>query len=124
MVSQHGEEENGERPGQRSWEELIELLITQIEVVSNYFGYTEEYVMEHTPAWVNRKFQQVQKEKFVEHQRSVFAGFQSLLLLVDAAFNKGKDFNKIMPSSLEEAIRMERQKAVATQTFISGAWWR
>ena len=113
-----------EKSPERKWEQIINLLILQIETVSKHFGYTEEYVMEHTPAWIRRKFEQSQREQFSEHQRQVFAGFQSLLLLLDGAFNKGKDFNKIMPPSLEEAMKLEQQQKIAQESYIAGIWWK
>lgn len=93
-------------------------------MVSSHFGYTEEYVLEHTPAWISRKFLQAQREKFEEHQRKVFSGFQSLLLLLDATFNKGKDFDKIIPPSLEDAKEIEIQRERARETFINSQWWK
>lgn len=93
-------------------------------MVSQHFQYTEEYVLSHTPAWINRKFKQAQKEQFESHNTKVLEGFQSALLIMDAVFNKGREFNKILPPSIEAAMEQNRAKEEVKSKFIAGTWWK
>jgi hypothetical protein len=92
--------------------------------VSKHFNYTEEYVLSHTPSWLNRKVKQAQNEMFDDHNAKVLEGFQSALLLLDAVFNKGKEFNKILPPSIEAAMEDSRKKAEIESRFVTGQWWK
>lgn len=96
----------------------------QVEFVSSHFNYTEEYVLSHTPSWVNRKSRQAQKEQFETHTQHVVEGFKSLALLIDSALNKGKSWDKILPSSLEEASELQFEKEKKNTQFIVGMWWK
>lgn len=75
--------------------------------------------MSHTPTWLGRKFKQAQGEQWEEHKARVLEGFQSLMLLLDAAFNNGKEFEKILSPSEET----EEKKEVESK-FVTGVWWK
>jgi hypothetical protein len=92
--------------------------------VSAHFNYTEEYVLEHSPDWLSRKFTQAQKEHFDSHNQKVLEGFQSALLVMDSVFNKGKEFNKILPPSIEAAMEQAKVKEQIKTQFIEGTWWK
>lgn len=81
-------------------------------------------MLSHSPAWLTRKFKQAQREQFQEHQTKVVQGFQSALLVLDAVFNKGKEFHKILPPSLEEAMEERRIREETKSQFVKGAWWK
>lgn len=66
----------------------------------------------------------MQQEKFDEHQSKVLGGFQSALLVLDAVFNKGKEFNKILPPSIEAAMEQSRVKHEIEGKFVNGTWWK
>lgn len=78
--------------------------------------------MDHSLSWLNRKFKQAAKERWDQSSVNVMEGYKSLLLLIDSAFNKGKDFDKILPSSYENAI--EQQSEYKEEKFVSGQWWK
>jgi hypothetical protein len=92
-------------------------------VVSSHYGYREEEVMDHTPEWLNRKFDQAMREKWEDSQNRVWEGFKSLALLVDVAFNKGKSMDQLMPGSYEEALKRNQVRIQQEQNFIQGQWW-
>jgi len=98
-------------------------LVSQIEFVSAQFGYTEEYVMEHTLDWLNAKFKHAQRMKWEQSQERVWEGVKSLLVTLDVAFNKGKSVDKIMPSSYDEAISQDEERKERESTFVQGQWW-
>ncbi|WP_306010533.1 hypothetical protein [Bacillus sp. MMSF_3328] len=73
---------------------------------------------------MTRKFKQAQKEQFDDHNTKVLEGFQSTLLVLDAVFNKGKEFNKILPPSIEEAMEQSRKRIEIESKFVTGMWWK
>lgn len=81
-------------------------------------------MLEHTPDWLNRKFKQAQREQFDNHNTKVLEGFQSALLVLDSVFNKGKEFNKILPPSIEAAMEQTRVKEQIQSKFVEGTWWQ
>jgi hypothetical protein len=93
-------------------------------MVAAHFRYSEEYVLSHSLAWFSRKFKQMQREKFDEHQSKVLGGFQSALLVLDAIFNKGKEFNKILPPNIEAAMEQNRVKQEVVGKYVQGVWWK
>jgi hypothetical protein len=97
--------------------------VNQIELVSSHFGYREEYVLDHSLSWLGRKYQQALKEQFDNSSMRVIEGFKSLILLVDTAFNKGKDFEKIVPPTYEDAIKMQSNQLKASSEFVQEQWW-
>lgn len=99
-------------------------MIQQIETVSSHFAYSEEYVLSHTPEWLNRKFNQAMKEKWEQSQSRVWEGFKSLALMVDVAFNKGRSMSQLMPDSYESALAMNQRASENNEKFIKGQWWK
>lgn len=96
--------------------------MTKIETVSSHFRYTEEYVLDHTPAWIDRKYWQALEEKFDNSQTRVLEGFKSIALLVDSIFNKGANYSEFIQGSFKEAMKMEDKKEETGQ-YITGQWW-
>lgn len=80
--------------------------------------------MEHTFSWLNRKYDHAMKEQFDNSSSRILEGYKSLLLLVDSAFNKGKDFDKILPPSYEMALESLQENTKENAKFVSGQWWK
>jgi len=82
-------------------------------------------VLEHTPDWVRRKYEQAQKEKWEESRSRITEGVTSLMLLVDGLFNKGKGSEEILPSSYEKAMEAQQEQIVQKEeNFVKGSWWK
>lgn len=113
-----------ETSSRKSWGSFVESLIEQVEFVSSHFGYSEEYILSHSPAWVNRKSGQARREQFEKHSERVLEGFKSLALLVDSALNGGKAWDKLLPSSLEEAMKLQHRNEPIKSHFVTGLWWK
>nr|WP_088325963.1 hypothetical protein [Bacillus cereus] len=64
-------------------------------------------MLDHTPDWIKRKYKQALQEKYEQHHNNVYGQFQSYMLLIDAMVNKGEDFTKILPPTLEEAMKQQ-----------------
>ncbi|WP_156137701.1 MULTISPECIES: hypothetical protein [unclassified Bacillus (in: firmicutes)] len=116
------------RGGDVGWEGFLEAIVDQIEFVSSYYGYTEEYVLDHTLYWLRRKVEQALQEKYDAHTNSVRGQFQSYLLLLDSLFNKGAEFNKILPPTREQAIANSQDNADDTvaneqEQYDKTQWW-
>jgi hypothetical protein len=92
-------------------------------MVSKHFNYTEEYVLTHSPSWLTRKFKQAQREQFQDHQLKVVQGFQSAMLMLDVVFNKGKDFQNILPPTYEQAVESIKAKQEVKSQYVQGKWW-
>ncbi|MEH7114511.1 hypothetical protein V7124_19420 [Neobacillus niacini] len=92
--------------------------------MTRHFSYTEEYVLSHSPSWLSRKFEQAKREQYEDHQTKVLQGFQSALLVLDAVFNKGKEFNKILPPSIEAAMEQSKVQEETKSKFVEGTWWK
>lgn len=97
-----------------------------IESVSSHFNYSEEYVISHSIDWVFRKQQQANREQWEQSTIRTQEGYKSLLLLVDSVFNKGKNFNDILPSSFEEALQSVKDEDTQSENspFVQGQWWK
>lgn len=98
-------------------------MLVKIETVSSHFRYTEEYVLDHSPAWVDRKYFQALKEKWEDSQMRTLEGFKSLALLIDSVFNKGANYSAFIQGSYEEALKMEQETEEAESNFVKGQWW-
>lgn len=98
---------------------FLELFIERIEVVASHFRYTEEYVLQHSPHWLKRKFKQAQKEKKEANQRRIIEGAQSLFIVLDSVFNQGKGIESILSPAEEE-----RKEAVASAEYVAKTWWK
>ncbi|OTW86369.1 hypothetical protein BK702_15195 [Bacillus thuringiensis serovar cameroun] len=103
-------------------------MVKQIEFVSSYYGYTEEYVLSHTPYWVRRKAEQALQEKYDSHTNAVRGQFQSYMLLLDSLFNKGADFNTILPPTRDQAIAGSNQSQSEVEgpnqeQYDKTMWW-
>jgi len=82
-------------------------------------------VLEHTPDWIRRKYEQALKEKWEESRSRITEGVSSLMLLVDGLFNKGKDSEEILPSSYEKAMEAQQNQIVQKEeNFVKGSWWK
>lgn len=94
-------------------------MILQVEMVTSHFGYTEEYVLNHTPQWVNRKYRQAQREKWEKQKGNIMEGMNSILLVIDLLANKGKMVKQFFPEESRDPKRDEHKKA-----FVQGIWWK
>lgn len=117
-------EEGREGDPRASWSKLIENIVEQVSFVSSHFSYTEEYVLDHSPDWINRKYIQAAKERWKQSQTRIQEGVQSLIVMMDMAFNKGKNINQILPGSFEDAMQMQKQAHTAAKAYIKGSWWK
>ena len=82
-------------------------------------------MLEHTPDWIRRKYEQALKEKWEESRSRITEGVSSLMLLVDGLFNKGKDSEEILPSSYEKAMEAQQNQIVQKEeNFVKGSWWK
>lgn len=80
--------------------------------------------MDQTPEWLKRKFKQAEKERWEDSRLRIHEGVKSLSAVMDALFNKGNSYDKIIPLPYEEVIgKMENQNKTKTQ-FVSGSWWK
>jgi hypothetical protein len=64
------------------------------------------------------------KEKWQQSQTRIQEGTQSLVILLDMAFNKGKNINQMLPKSFEDAIEMQQNAQKAASVFINKTWWK
>lgn len=80
--------------------------------------------MEHTFPWLTRKYEQATREQYEKTTLSILEGYKSLVLLVDTVFNKGKNFNRIIPPSYEEALKQNNEKKENVSQFVAGQWWK
>ncbi|XLP22382.1 hypothetical protein ACFMB7_28850 [Bacillus toyonensis] len=72
--------------------------------------------------------EQALREKYDSHTNSVRGQFQSYLLLLDSLFNKGADFNKILPPTREQAIANSPENQDDTvgnnqEQYDKTQWW-
>lgn len=81
-------------------------------------------MLDHSLQWLSRKFEQMQRDMFQDHQTKVVQGFQSVLLVLDAVFNKGREFKRILPPSIEDAIKQHQSKQEYESQFVKGMWWK
>ena len=96
-----------------------------MEVVSSYFGYTEEYVLKKTPFWLERKFKQADRERYDNRLNTAYAVFQGVSLVMDGVFNKGKEANEILVPYDEMMKRLsEENKSVRESEFKKEIWWK
>lgn len=79
--------------------------------------------MDHTMAWLNRKYNQAMRNQFDRHNQRVLEGYKSLTLLIDSAFNKGKGWDTILPQDYEKAIEREREETSDSGEFVTEKWW-
>lgn len=107
-------------------DQYIENLVIKIEVVSSYFGYTEEYVLKKTPFWLNRKFNQADRERYDKRLNSSYAVFQGVSLVMDAVFNNGKESNNILVPYDEMIKRLssEEKGSGRESEFKKEIWWK
>lgn len=97
-------------------------MIQQIEFVSAYFSYHEEYVLEKTPEWIERKYVQAIREKSEQHKQNVLENFKGIALFLDVLLNKAKGFNDILPKTFDE-LQQETISNKKESSFIEGQWW-
>lgn len=98
-------------------------MIDQIEYVSHHFNYTEEYVLDHTPAWIQRKYMQAARNDYEQQRTDIVTGFKSLALFIDSALNKGKGAASILPLPFDEAIKSKKEESHPESQFKTGQWW-
>ncbi|MFD1423429.1 hypothetical protein ACFQ4J_06690 [Laceyella tengchongensis] len=88
--------------------------------MASHYGYTEEYVLSHTPEWLARKSKQATQEKIDEHRMRIVEGFKGLALFIDLAFNKGREMDQILPP-------LDKEKTGSSQPddpFLNTMWWK
>lgn len=99
--------------------------MNRIEVVTSYFGYKEEYVMGKTPFWLNRKFEQADRERYEERIGLAQSVFKGVSLVMDVMFNKGKGADDILPSYDDMKKRLiERKQEAKESEFKKEIWWK
>lgn len=98
-------------------------MIQQVEFVSAHFNYTEEYVLEHTPSWIQRKYIQAARDKHEDHRRGILETFKGISLLADSLLNKGKGMNEIVPPPFDEFMDQLTVKEEPKNEYVEGEWW-
>lgn len=98
-------------------------MVDQIEFVSHHFGYKEEYVLDHTPEWIERKYIQAARNDHNKHRMDILTGFKSYTLLLDSLLNKGQNYNNILPPPFEEALKLKSQETKIQSQYVEGKWW-
>jgi hypothetical protein len=81
-------------------------------------------VLEHSPDWIDRKYNQTFRERWENSQARIMEGFKSISLVLDAVFNQGKNFNEMMPDSYEKAIEKQINQNERESKFIKNQWWK
>lgn len=93
--------------------------------MSSYFGYTEEYVLDKTPFWLNRKFEQADRERYDERIGIAQGVSRGVSLVVDMIFNKGKGAEDILPSYEQMKKLLESDSKEEKQSeFKKEIWWK
>ncbi|WP_153465137.1 hypothetical protein [Sediminibacillus terrae] len=105
---------------------MIDDLVEKVEIVSSHFGYTEDYVLDKTPQWLGRKYQQADREKYQEKQNEIDNIFRGVSLVIEGVFNEGKNADNIMLPDYEEAIRRAAKQLNNSEhsEYVSGVWWK
>ena len=96
-------------------------------MVSSYFGYTEEYVMNKTPFWLNRKFNQADRERYDKRLSESMGIYQGVSLVLDAVFNKGKESKNILVPYDEMIKRLsedDQEGSGRESEFKKEIWWK
>ncbi|KAB2328926.1 hypothetical protein F7731_23520 [Cytobacillus depressus] len=114
---------SGDR-GQSEWETVLNNFVLKIETVSSHFRYSEEYVMEHTPDWLERKYIQAMREKWEDNKTKVSSVFQSICFVLDTVFNKGAHLDSFLESSFEDVIKANNSENQNRSNFITAQWWK
>lgn len=91
-------------------------------MVSSHFSYTEEYVLDHSPHWLARKYKQAMKEKLEQNRLQALTFSRGIAIVIDALFNKGNGIDEILPPSYEE-IAGEAIKSVQSE-YVQTVWWK
>lgn len=78
-------------------------------------------MLDHTPDWVKRKYEQAIEERYAESQQRTIESYKGLMLLADTLLNKGQGFNEILPPFSE--LNKEKVEA-AEEQFVGGSWWK
>ncbi|HDX9512078.1 TPA: hypothetical protein ROY06_005452 [Bacillus cereus] len=110
--------------GGDSWSEFIEGIVNSVSFVAAHYSYNEEYVLDHTPDWIRRKYNDALKQKYQNYRETVYGQFQSLLLFADQLLNEGKNFNEILPPTPEEIQKEEIEQTQENSKFTQGTWWK
>ncbi|MED0739024.1 hypothetical protein [Aneurinibacillus thermoaerophilus] len=79
-------------------------------------------MLEHSPHWLNRKFWQAIKEKRDANRQRIMEGAQSLFILVDSIFNKGKGLKDILPDN--DLKRVNDEKKEKQSQYVANVWWK
>lgn len=98
-------------------------MIDQIEFVSHHFNYSEEYVLEHTPDWIERKYIHAMKNLHEQHRMNILTGFKSISLFLDTAFNKGAMAAEILPPPFDTLLKQNSHEKEQKSNYIEGQWW-
>lgn len=76
--------------------------IKRVEIVSNYFAYTEEYVLGHHVYWIDRKFKQAERQKHTDRQQSQMDGIKAQLAILDMRYNNSKNIEQYILPDFDE----------------------
>lgn len=97
-----------------------------MEEVSSHFNYTEEYVLDKSVNWLNRKYKQADREAFEERRLQADNVQRGITVVMDLVFNEGKQAAKLMPS-YEEVIKQmyeQNQDNKQKNAFVQTMWWK
>lgn len=92
-------------------------------MVSSHFGYKEEYVLDKTIHWLNRKFKQADREMYEERRFQADSIQKGITVVLDVLFNEGKEAERILPSYDEALERLEKHKNKPDK-FVRTLWWK
>lgn len=97
----------------------------RVEIVSSHFGYKEEYVLNKTPFWLSRKFEQADRERYDERMGMAQSVFRGVSLIMDVMFNKGQGANDILPSYEDMKKQLSKQEKEEQESqFKKEIWWK
>lgn len=94
-------------------------------MVSSHFGYKEDYVFNRSVFWLNRKYEQADREIYEDRMGLAYGVYQGISLALDVVFNNGKSMNDILPTYdvMKERIN-ENVKERDQDEFVKGIWWK
>lgn len=72
--------------------------------MSEYFRYTEEYVLEHHILWIERKFNHANRQKYENRRIAQQDLIKAQFAVLDATRNSGKNLNQYILPDYEDAI--------------------
>lgn len=78
--------------------------VNKVERVSEFFGYTEEYVLARPYLWLLRKFKQYDRTQYERRRYRQTDQFNADFAILDLKHNGGKGVEKILLPDYDEMI--------------------